>query len=155
MSTWLYLLKPRFVDNHFPLLLIKYCIHYLYHSCSHLVYVHACGTLSIHINKGVTMKIVDINEQRQKDLAAFLKKNYKPDQLTITKDTDVYALYVRQTKNPLTKSLFTRTLKALGLVRSSRRFGSEVYKVYIYKNLKPCPNCTNCTTCNNTRYINY
>lgn len=153
MSTDRYLLELTFVDNLPPLKSLLYCRRLLYQYRRHLVSVHQSGTISIYINKGVFMQIVDINLNRQKDLATFIKKNYKPDQLTITKDIDVYALYVKQTKNPLTKSTFTRTLKALGLFRASRRFGSEVYKIYIYKNLKPCPNCTDCQTCNNTRYI--
>ena len=153
VSTSRYLLERTFVDTHFNLLHLKHCRRLPYHLHRHFQTVYKSGTLTVHINERTIMKIVDININRQKDLAAFLKKNYKPDQLTITKDVDVYALYVKQTKNPMTKNVFTRELKALGLFRTSRRFGSDVYKVYIYKNLKPCPTCTDCQTCNNTRYI--
>lgn len=99
------------------------------------------------------MPIVDKFTEQEKSLSKFIKSNYKPDQLTTIKDIDVYAKYTKTTKHPLTKNQFTRRLKALGLFRSSRRFGSDVFKVYIYKNLKPCPTCTDCQTCNNTRFI--
>lgn len=93
------------------------------------------------------------NDQRKTEVTKFITKYYKPDQLTITRDVDVYQQYIKQAKQPMPKGAFTRALKSIGLFRSSRRFGTEVHKVYIYKNLKPCPNCTDCQTCHNTRYI--
>lgn len=85
--------------------------------------------------------------------AEWIKRNYTPQQLTKTPDITVYLHYIKDTRNKITKTLFTRSIKSLGFVRKSKRIGSRPAKVYVQTDLRACPNCTYCLTCNNSGYV--